>query len=331
MPAFDYENFFRERGIDYVTVGKNTKKGEVSINCPLCGDDGGYHCGCNPQSGFYGCFKDPAHRGKNPANLVKALLRCSWPEALKIVGGDETATATAPGSLDDLEKQVYEATTATKTTRANGKRIIPYPPEFMEITSLGLTQRCWDYLVRRRFREEDARWVGNSYNLRYALLGKWRRRLILPFLDKGCVVVGWQGRALWSDARLRYVSYPPEMAKKEILFNWGPALDGGDVLVIVEGPMDCLKIDFYGKNSGIRAVGLLGTGWTAKQVGLLFKLLPRYKRSVVLFDQGAELPALDLVSQLYTFGTVFGTLPPGRSDPGELYPDEVVETVLSCF
>src|SRR5688572_2948962 len=96
----DWVEFFKANMIDYVTRGPNTKRGEVSVNCPWCaGDDPSHHLGINLTKAAYGCLRNPEHRGKRPAGLIAALLGCSFSQAL-IIEKQYTAAAD-PENLGD--------------------------------------------------------------------------------------------------------------------------------------------------------------------------------------------------------------------------------------
>src|ERR1700690_250170 len=82
----DWIRFLDENNIHYVTRGPNTKRGEVSVHCPMCGDeDPSEHLGINLQTEKWGCLRDQSHRGKSARTLIKAMLGCSSPQAGLIV------------------------------------------------------------------------------------------------------------------------------------------------------------------------------------------------------------------------------------------------------
>src|SRR6185437_14451795 len=82
----DWIRFLEENNIHFVSRGPNTKRGEISVQCPMCGDDDpSEHFGINPTTGKWGCHRDASHRGKSARTLIKALLRCSGTQAGFIV------------------------------------------------------------------------------------------------------------------------------------------------------------------------------------------------------------------------------------------------------
>jgi hypothetical protein len=323
---FNFENFFNAHGIEYRTSGSGVKKGNVYCNCPFCANDTKQFMGCDLRTNFWACWWSPEHRGRNPAKLIKALLQCTWAEALEITGGVDDLIP-QPGTLADLERRV---SALGREVSVDGFAVQQFAPEFVEIRRNGVTAVCWEHLRNeRKFREDDVRVMCEYYRLRYAPTGNFKLRMILPILHAGNAMVGFQARALGM-ARLRYITHPPEIANKRVLFNYGNALKGGKTLVIVEGPFGALKVDFYGKPQGIRCVATLGVSYTEAQVGLVYKLAPRYENVVVLLDPGTEITAMRLAAQLGVFGAVVGILPPGLSGPDELEPSQVAPLILDC-
>jgi hypothetical protein len=318
---FDFENFFNSNNITCVTEGNNVKRGHVNCKCPWCGnDDPSEHMGCDPSSGMYGCWKSSQHRGKNPAKLIQKLLNCTWAEACRITGTTELTPGV--GTIEDLERQSSDL---TRKEILGGFRIIKYPPEFRDILPMGLTRAAWSHIhIERGFHRRDIADLCQYYKLKYAITGDFKKRIIIPYLHKGLATIGFQARALGS-AALRFITEPGRC--KETLLNYGHAEEGGKVLVIVEGAFGFLKVDFYGKREGIRAVGTAGTGYTEKQVAAIFKLASKYKYVVCLFDPGAEAEGLTLCSKLSKFGAVNGELPEGLSGPDECRPEDVIPLI----
>lgn len=321
--AFDWITFFESIGVEYRTSGKNVKSGWVNVNCPLCGDDTGFHLGCSPESGGWSCWRARDHKGGGPTKLIKILKGCSWDEAKKIAGEDEVAVQ--PGSYQDLQRQMRgEAPVEI--------RPVNLFPEFLKVRSQGPTKFFHDYLIiKRKFDKEDIPAFCQYYSLRAATQGDWRGRLILPFLGADKNIYGWQGRAASPHAELRYLTYPDSTAAKLILFNEGPASEGGKILVITEGPVDAYKVDWYGKEEGIRAVATLGTSFLEQQVMRIWNLCPKFEKLVILFDPDAMGPALNLMAKLSSFDPILGVVPEGVEDPGAMTPAQVIPGILACL
>src|SRR5229473_3315925 len=73
----NWMDFLDDNHIEFVTRGSNTKRGEISVQCPWCRDDDpSEHLGIGPNG--WGCLRDASHRGRQPHRLVQALLGSSY-------------------------------------------------------------------------------------------------------------------------------------------------------------------------------------------------------------------------------------------------------------
>lgn len=309
---FDWRALADARRLDYVEGGPGTAKGNIYIACPFCPDGADKrYMGLHLASGAWGCWKSRSHVGQRPQRLLVALLRIPWTTANEIVneGNDSPGEETWEGLLALLEGGDQEGNLLQPTK---------LPSAFESALDLPDVRR---YLTVRGFEPNDHEAMIETYWLLGARSGKWRRRLILPLTMEG-EVYGWTGRATTSSAKLRYLTAPDGKTAGSLLFNLDEAMEGGEVLVITEGPLDALKVDWYGYEHGIRAVGILGLHVTSFKLDLLLTVSERYDRVVISLDRGAEAQALDLRERL-------GSLHPDlildlpASDPGELEPTEV--------
>ena len=318
--SFNFVSFIRQHHISYIERGPNVARGHINIRCPFCGPrDKSEHMGIELATGHWGCWRDSFHRGKKPQRLIQALIRCTWEEANTLA---EAGIGPAPAA--DLRSRMDQLLI---TTPARAKlAALPFPDEFFQ-PSMRRGRRFLDFLADRDFAFDDAEAIVEQYALHAALSGRFAHRLILPFVQ-GNRTVGWTGRAI-AEARLRYISFPDSEVVKQILFNYEQAKEGGRALFIVEGPIDCLKVDFYGQSVGFRAVATLGVNTTPAQVALLFELAPRYDDTFLLFDPAACLQAFRLLPHLSRLGVKQLRLDSvsKAEDPGALYPDEVLSTL----
>src|ERR1700688_913110 len=69
----DIKQILTEHKIPFVTQGVNTKRGELSISCPYCKDDPSKHMGVDPNTGWFACWRDKSHSGKNIHRLLALL------------------------------------------------------------------------------------------------------------------------------------------------------------------------------------------------------------------------------------------------------------------
>jgi len=318
---FDYTSFFQSINVPFVTEGKNTKRGWISIACPFCGNDPSEHLGCDPSTGFYGCLRNREHRG-NATVLVQKLTGCGWDEAKRITGG----SADPSPSTDTFEAMERELSYVDKPhTRLGGYKIQPLPKESEAINPGGI---AWNYLrYERKYPEKDIPFVCEKYRLNFVRFGEYKQRIILPILLKKDLILGFQARAV-APAKLRYISYPGETVKK-LLFNYSKAFNGGKALVVVEGPFGAVRCDYYGQALGIRAVALMGVSFTENQVSLLYRLAPKFEKIFILFDPKAEATSFDLASRLSMFGAESIFLPEGVNGPDDLENDAVVPFLKS--
>jgi hypothetical protein len=311
---FDFEGFFRERGIPYITDGKNVARGHINIPCPFCGPaDPSQHMGIEVASGAWGCWRNALHRGKYPERLLAALLSCTWEEAHALADGFVEHVG-----LEDLLIR------ARKLGKKNALRHAPFEElemdeTFKRIERKGLTAPFYEYLKGRGF--NDVPDLCKRYKLRCALRGEQRQRLVFPVYSGG-KLIAWTGRAI-RKAENRYLSYPGNDVIKRVLYNEQNVLGGGLALVIVEGPIDTLKIDFYGQALGVRCVGMLGTARTQGQINRLMELRERFDDLFILLDADAGAQALELQSSLTILSPRVAFLPPGVEDPGVLRASQV--------
>lgn len=301
----DWLEFFNSNSIEYVSRGPNTKRGELSIKCPYCGeDDPSQHLGINLTKELWGCHRNVTHRGKSPLKLVQALLGCSYSQARLIVAQYSHAD---PDSLPLLNL----------TSEAPSPSVGPLkmPPEFRAIR---YDDRFWQYLLNRGYNPSE---LIESYQLKCAVTGRYKDRVIIPFYQDG-TLVGWTGRAITNPVSApRYLSSGSEV--KKTVFNEDVLRCGDELLFITEGPFDAMKIDYYGDIIGARATCTFGTTPTVDQLAILSQL--QFEKKVVLFDEGAIEQAWNIASWLPN--AIIGELPAGVSDPGELSEKQVVELI----
>lgn len=319
----DWVRFLEENNIHFVTRGPNTKRGEVSINCPMCGEeDPSEHLGINLQTGKWGCHRDGSHRGKASRTLIKAILGCSSSQAGLIVKqyshSDPDSLEAALSVLEaDNNNIIHHDEDLAK--QARHQKLGPQFNDFNHIKPRGVTNRFFTYLIDRGY--ENPHNIIERYDLRCALTGRYKDRIIIPVRHSG-ELMGWTSRAIGSPKNApRYLASSEDV--KTTIFNYDDLKRGGERLFIVEGPFDAIKIDNHNfthvpDNDHVvnyRATCTFGTSLTVSQIALLRTLVNKYEQTLVLFDRGAEGPAENLASWL---GVKTVSLPEGIDDPGEL-------------
>lgn len=298
---FDWIQFLEAHRIPYVTRGHNVTRGNVAIRCPYCGGaDPSEHLGLklDPAQPYWNCWRNAAHRGRNPRRLVQKLLGCNWARAQEIVERQQRALVDA---FDEVAARLKAPTPEPEATLRESE---PWRKEFRPLPGAGpYAAQFMRYLMEERGFGGDAAAVAERYRLHYCLTGEYAWRLILPFYDAEQRLIGWTGRAVRPGAALRYRT--TRGLSKAALYgeSWAahPSTDAR-LLLITEGPIDAMKLQFYGRPLGCAAVATLGTATTVEQLTRLVQIAGAYLGgAVVVFDADAALPALQLAETLGTF------------------------------
>jgi hypothetical protein len=314
----DWVRFLDENNVPYVTRGPNTKRGEVSIKCPMCGeDDPSEHLGINLQTKAWGCHRDPSHRGKSPHFLIRAILHCSIQQAKFIYAQYNKAD---PDTLDAMLASL-EGTDDPKESEPID--LEPQFKTFIRIKSRGFTARFFRYLQARGY--DNPHDIINTFELRCALGGPYKDRIIMPVRHNG-ELYGWTSRALGSPRNApRYLM--SSEAVKATVFHFDTVKKGGTRLFVVEGPFDAMKINDH-SYADVHATCTFGTSPTISQIALLRTLVKKFDQTFVLFDQGADGPATNLAEWI---NARVSYLPNGIKDPGDLSIHRIVELLKPGF
>lgn len=323
---FDIVRFLRDHKIYYRDDGPNCAKDGVVIKCPFCGEnDPSEHMGWDLKTGMFHCWRGNKHSGRKPHSLVMKLIGCSYEEASRIVGGET--------NLDVFQEQISILSSGSKSKKDRKIQTLDFPKSFKKLRRSGLGKFYYDYLWKKRgFLREDVEDLARAYGLRYCTTGYWRGRIIFPIkMDRELVT--WTGRTISSRNELRYLSLsedpgdsgqPPALKNvKDTLWNYDQLKKGGRALVLMEGPLDCLKTDFYGRKYGVRSTCLFGTGVTEEQVSLIADLRKRFDNLFVVGDDGAWSNVLGVIDRLSMLRAKEARLPRGVEDPGDLAPVQV--------
>lgn len=337
---FNWKSFLEQRRIDYVTSGPNTKKGNLSIKCPFCGEsDPSQHLGINPKNGAWGCLRNKTHRGRSPIRLLQQLLRCTVEEAQRLAGIKERLTPTTDALAESF--RALAGGGAQEAARYNGP--LKLLPEFKPLLNGSVFARPFvEYLRQRGFREAQLSWVAKAYELCYATKGLYAYRIIIPIYDRYGALLSWTARSISADAQPRYrtlrVSADDDGPVAKLAANatilglpllW--RVDNPRVLVLCEGPFDALKITAFGQALGVYATALFGLNVYPTQVELVQQLSERFEKVYLLLDEGTEFQRLRLLDTLSSVGAIPLSVPYGRKDPGELTGAEVVNLSMGLI
>lgn len=317
----DWIALFDNNGIDYVTRGPNTKRGEVSIRCPYCGDDDpSHHMGVSLTAERWGCHRSADHRGRSPARLIATVLGCTYQQAKLI---ERQYSRPDPDNLTSA----LEALGATEAPPVVKKQPLTLPTQFRGIPYGGsATAKFARYLKEDRgfSGTGDVHRICSVYRLHCAVTGRYKDRIIFPFY-RDRELVGWTGRAIGNPQNApRYLSSGPEI--KETVFNYDKLRWGGrnEILVVAEGPFDALKLDCYGGDAYMRATCIFGTSMTLDQIWVLNRLARNYKHTYVLLDPDAIEASFAAKDWLTQRNISVAQVPDGIEDPGAMNPGEVL-------
>lgn len=333
MRVFDWLPLLQRQGIEYVESGPNVKRGEVNIRCPWCGSaDPSKHLGISLSSGFYSCWRArDRHSGKSPVRLLMALLRVSYGEARDIAGlGDDYVD---PEGFSAMAARLLRPSLApaAATPEASELRM---RDEFLAISSVGRTRRHYEYLLERKFDDRAIRLLGDRYGLRGAVSGDYASRVVVPYTAGGRLVT-WTARAI-APSRIRYMDLSVVesiVPVKDVLFNADLAAEHGDVLVLVEGPFDALKIDAFGSAHGVRAVAMSTNSISEAQAYALAELAPAFSQVLAMMDNKTGYGSADSMRIKRNLAFLRGLrtcpVPFGKGDAGDLSRAEVEAWSLS--
>ncbi len=334
MKPINWEQILRENHIPFIESGPNVKCGELAIQCPFCGSaDPSKHMGLNRETGWWSCWRNRAeHSGKSPLRLLMRLLNVPYHRARQIAGLNN----------DYIDPEGFDAVAARlmgrnseQTSRPGSvdRRFLDLDPEFEVITDRIRTRKYWNYLFATRgFNrwDDDVSELCRLYGLMASTHRRWMGRIIMPYYQDRKLVT-WTGRAI-APATIRYMDLSIDdsiIPPKDTLYNHDAMLEGGKALIIVEGPFDVLKLDFYGRRYGVRAVGLSTNSIKDRQAYLLQTAQDAFDRCIVMLDNATRLGVVDSMRMkqdlFFLRNLSTSPVPNGKKDAGDLTPDEVID------
>lgn len=333
--ALDWERLLKEQRVPYITHGPNVKRGELAIQCPFCGSaDPSKHMGISLETGWWSCWRNrSAHSGKSPLRLIMRLLGVTYGQARELAGLSDDYVD--PEGFDAVAARVMGRNKEARPEQVE-RRYLQMDPSFVPITDNLRTRKAWNYLYQRGFAGNiykampDVDALCHLYGLKTARTGPWQDRIILPYYQDRQLVT-WSGRAI-ADSAIRYKDLSIKeslVAPKETLFNHDCIGSGGRALVIVEGPFDALKIDFYGAAAGVRAVALSTNSLTDTQAFLLQAAADKFEVVHVMMDNATGLGVADSLRMkqalFFLPRLLTAEVPFGKKDAGDLSGPEVVD------
>lgn len=338
MRVLDWERLLTEQRVPFIRSGPNVKRGELNVRCPFCGSaDPSMHMGLNLETGWWACWRNRSqHSGKSPLRLLMRLLGVPYARARELAGLGEDYVD--PEGFDALAARVMGRNRDIRPEQVE-RRFLDFDDSFIPITTKPRTRKFWNYLYSRGFNGaskagEDVDVLCEFYSLKAGTGWRWADRVIIPYYQDSCLVT-WTARAIGpSSARYKDLSIDDSLlAAKETLYNHDAMLTGGKALVIVEGPIDALKIDFYGMPWGVRAVALSTNSIQDAQAFLLQGATDKFASILVMLDNktvGGVVDSMRMRQQLYFLPNVsIAAIPDGAGDAGELTPEQVIRWAKS--
>jgi hypothetical protein len=314
MKMINIKKVLSEHKIHYVEHGHNVAKGNVNIKCPMCGsDDKSEHMGIRLSDGYWGCWRNEQHRGKNLYRLL-AILEIFITEEKSI-------------TINSLANRTFFNTEVIHVEESKHSKLLSteLPRTFVRLDDSVLSMPYINYLSSRGF--DDPYRVANEYNLvRDYEGGKWSNRLIIPININEYIC--WTGRSI-NNNPYRYLSPDSEEDNtiniKDCIFNYNELSSfEGETLVINEGPFDSLKVDYYLKPE-VRATCLFGLSFKEEQLKLLEKICYNFNNILIGFDVGALLQSLILSKRLRKFSPNIIQVP--DKDFGIMNPTAIRDTI----
>ncbi len=250
MDISQWKDFFDRHGIEYVTQGKNVGKRNIGLKCPFCGDDPSEHLNIEPEKGWFFCFRNEQHAGKNPYRLLSVLVGPH--EARLFLGTD----------LQKNEENLLSLLNGTPQPSVKRKKKCQLPGR-LYIPSLDI--RFKHYLVSRGILEKDVEDFITENQLRVCGEGKYKDRIIIPYRSyDGKEIETFTARTLYSSVGLRYLSpsndecLPPNQTVYLTINLGGCKIKS---LILMEGPFDKIKAGYYDR----RWFGCLSTNRATKE------------------------------------------------------------------
>ncbi len=322
--TFDWIKFLDKHSIEYVDRGPNVARGNINIKCVYCGDDPSHHLGISLRGKGWGCWRNQKHRGKSPVRLVRMLLSCSIEHARSLVYGTRSDPE---GDLSFKVKGLLEA----NKEKSSSNQQLSMPQEFKEFRKSRPSARPYfSYMLHRGYTEKDCCRLSEKYGLRYAVQGLFGGRIIFPVYEDG-ILQTWQGRAISPNEFLRYKVLTADVEKAAdqdlmpalrsitdcVLWYDQLSSDPGQILFLVEGPFDALRLEYLGYDQGVRATCLFTRTISYRKEELLHKLAPLYRYRFVLLDREAWADGMAIQSRLSSLNFLSLFLPTGVKDPAE--------------
>jgi hypothetical protein len=250
------EQLFRDYNIPTApTSHRHYREGWVSVECPFCSGNQGYHLGYNIAEDYFTCW------------------RCGWKSKSTAISGVLRLPKHQLNTI--LAQYDYTPKIIKKTARANIK-----PFKFPSNTE-PLTNSHRRYLINRDFDPDKivTEWgiLGTGMFSRLDNIN-YNKRIIIPYEWNGKIVT-FQGRDITDTHPMKYLACPEVREIQNIkTILYGKQSAWTDVGIGVEGVTDVWRLGYH-------AVAVSGIKYKPQQVRLIAK---NFKRFFVIFDSGTD-------------------------------------------
>lgn len=287
--------------VDNWTSGKNVTRGWVNICCPFC-DDGSNHCGINPSSEVFSCWR--CGKTGHFVDLLVTLTGLPFSQCKEVI---------SESSISFKERLEEEAPESDLVATIEVK----LPERFELITNDTNFPLLDSYLERRNISRTTL--IENECGV--CRVGKYMNRMIIPVFYRS-ELASFQAADLTGFANLKYRSAPIEMgAINNFLYNYDRIKSGGR-MIVEEGVLDVWR-------TGDEAVAAFTSTLTKEQRKLILaknleelyicldcELVAYYKAVEMAKEFEAYIPVVEVVK-----------LPFGK-DPDELGREEIYRCIL---
>lgn len=307
----DWRDLLDSIRVPWRDKGSNVSRGNININCPWCVNDPSFHLGIAEGKEAYFCYREPnRHSGSNFIRLLIALKQ-NRVEAFKLLNH-------------------YRRQTDIKVVEKTGFNPDQLQRAWDRFAPAASNQRCLHYLAQRGFPYPKI--ACEMYDLRVALNGPWTNRLLFP-LKKDGSLHAWTGRALLPSMDLRYKTY--SLGDLQTVYCPDASKPLAQTLVIVEGPLDALKVAYTCHRSPIRVAALVGKHLSAAKLLQLRALGAKCDKVLVALDADVSMSAAyqilnEIAQAIRPRKIARAKIPIGYGDPGDIPVGEVLSWLVAC-
>jgi hypothetical protein len=308
IPQPDWRRLFDHIRVPWIDRGKNCKQGNINIKCVWCGDhDPSMHLSIAEAMPAYYCYRNPDHKGHNIVSII-TRLGYSYTEARTLLNQFIR--------IGELPQQTKQSITLD-AARAKWEQFRPaiHNPDIL------------DYLYSRGFPEPEL--VCLRYDLRFMPYGRWSHRVLIPIKENGRIL-SWTGRA-YVPTELRYLTQDVSDNEGFVYAPRGPRR----IAVVVEGPLDALKVASATEQLPISPVALTGSNYNDNRIRRLKGFLQLAEWWLFALDRGVSAIQVNKLRIALEIGGKSGysfllPLPTAFGDPGEM-PVEVIGPWITGF